>query len=690
MADDDQVYELPPGFTPAVPPALNKPGAVVQGGYPLPAGFTPSETAGERAAGIGRELAQGASLAHGPEAISTARAYLEGGEPGPLLGEEKKALEKYTAAHPKEAAVERLAGGAIPWIALSRVPGGAQAMGLTGSNAAIPVGMGLSAAQGGAEAHGEGQDPVMGALMGAAGGIAAPIAGKVAGATMGRLYDWGRSGLSRLTGGRVGSAAASGPLAGFDPHGIGILAAQLKGDAPDIAKRAAELGPEGMLFEFSPSLKGVAQGVAAMPGPGKAPIETALRDRANKLPANIESALDQSIGPYTDIHAQTKQMEAARSAAAGPLYDAFHATKVFPTQPLKDVMPVINSEGLAADAKRIANIDSANTGKPVQFDENFFTTGNQKNFPTASSWDYIKRAIDGRIEKSYNELGKPTTDTYLLTKLRDKIVDAIDNHPDPAVAGVWQQARQAWGEPTRVMNAMREGQDWQKLDREEIPDLLARLQKTPGALEGFRQGMRKDVGDTVDQALKINPIEGGTARGIPAALNQFMSKANQDKLNLLLGGQHQPLVDVANRGDVFRTSFEDVLRNSQTAPRAEGVKAVTPDPQDLFISQLKHGHMAYSPHVTPQAFLIPRSMVRGAEEAQKQRFAAMRGEIAPALVSQGQQAQDFANALQNYSPPGRQLAAPSLNYVTNLLARSGWPSRLPANLSKNPTVPPTP
>ena len=44
------------------------------------------------------------------------------------------------------------------------------------------------------------------------------------------------------------------------------------------------------------------------------------------------------------------------------------------------------------------------------------------------------------------------------TELSNKLTTAIDNHPDPKVAGVWKAARQAFQDPTRVDEAVDIGQ----------------------------------------------------------------------------------------------------------------------------------------------------------------------------------------------------------------------------------------
>ena len=43
------------------------------------------------------------------------------------------------------------------------------------------------------------------------------------------------------------------------------------------------------------------------------------------------------------------------------------------------------------------------------------------------------------------------------TQLKNDLVGALDNHPDPNVAGVWQAARRAWQEPTELLESQNLG-----------------------------------------------------------------------------------------------------------------------------------------------------------------------------------------------------------------------------------------
>ena len=88
--------------------------------------------------------------------------------------------------------------------------------------------------------------------------------------------------------------------------------------------------------------------------------------------------------------------------------------------------------------------------------QNFFTPGERKQWPTAEAWDYVKQAIDGRIRAAMptaTSNGSPN-EVRIYTGLKNRLVDAIDNRPDDRVAGVWQAARQSWANPTDIMIAL--------------------------------------------------------------------------------------------------------------------------------------------------------------------------------------------------------------------------------------------
>ena len=141
------------------------------------------------------------------------------------------------------------------------------------------TGMGQFARTAGQMAPGAAMGP--GGLIPKAAGWAGATLGSELGGQMtgGEWYEpYVRSGLAILGGGAAmkGADFATTPV----PHGqTRTSAALLRNAAPDDLTAFRKLGPEGMTMDASPSMTGLAQGVAVAPGKQKDAIVSALTGR---------------------------------------------------------------------------------------------------------------------------------------------------------------------------------------------------------------------------------------------------------------------------------------------------------------------------------------------------------------------------------------------------------------------------
>ena len=251
----------------------------------------------------------------------------------------------------------------------------------------------------------------------------------------------------------------------------------------------------------------------------------------------------------------TKDAKAARSAAADPLYDAWRNTPVPPTPELNGLQPRLNAAGVAGSAYQKMGIE----GVPGY--QNWFTrdaegnlTMNAAQSPTAQTWDYMKRGLNSKISTA--KVSGDADSVRMLTGLKSDLIGALDNHPDPNVAGVWQQARQAWADPTTIMNARDMGYEaftkGQRVDqmRQDFPGL-----SQPEKL-AYAQGARGAVADLMD----------GSVRGDTNARNMFLAPANQQKLALMAGPQRaQQLTNSLNQEATLKDQSKAVIGGPRTA-----------------------------------------------------------------------------------------------------------------------------
>ncbi len=613
------------------------------------------------------------------------------GEPGETVSQRyeknlpirEQQTAKFEEEHPFTAPALQMAGGAGALYPLSRAETGARLLGAAGdvglamsSLGSAVTGAGMSSA----DAAIKGQDPMMAAAFGAGLGAPIPAMSRVMGAKGGEAYDAVANTAKRAMG--KAPAGANPILAGVDPRALKWANYAAQADQltdPAITARAKELGPEGMLLEHGRNLSALGDILNAKPGVGKNIIGGALDERARKLPDVVESVLDAKLTPRLitykgkgmNLAEYDRALSADRANAADPLYKAFHSTRVPPTPEIEALLPRLRVAGVVRKAVETAGM----RGDP--YDEAFFTPSaaassspgalGTANYPTAASWDIMKQALDKKIEASFTPLGKPTGDTRDLMSIKNALVDAIDNHPDPAVAGVWKRARAAWASPSEMKSALQLGRDWRNEDWDELPYTLSKL--SGPAKVAYQHGVRRDLADIVDDTLSFNPIAGGTLKGGSRVVQELLNTANKKRLDTIIGPSNaNDIFQEMARQDVFNNTRNRVLGNSATAARQAMEKYVEPNPEDLLVTRLRH---LYSPHVTP-GVLIPRSIQKGAEARQMADFEASRNALSPLMIKQGSAAEDFAKALRGYTPPS-QVAPEAISYYTNLLMHGAQP-----------------
>lgn len=510
----------------------------------------------------------------------------------------KRADQFFAQTHPVGSKIAQATGTVGSMVPFGMTALGSRALGMTGTSlgSRIYQGMGGGGAIAGLDATLRGDDlEGIGkqTLFGAAGGAVGPIAGDAvargASSLLNRAYP------------------RPGPLGDVNRVGREMLSGAIEGETPaSIAAARARMGQAGYLADLNPAMTDLAGGIADTPGPGKAIVREAFRQRATQTPDRIENALTTSFGPRTNVLDTMRSMRAARSAQADPLYDAWRDTQVHPTPELKALMPRLE----AADVISLARSKAAKEGLP--FDQSFFTPGPQKAYPTAQSWDYVKRGLDSKIATA--QRAGDNDEVRVLSGIRGDLIHAIDNHPNPDVAGVWQQARQVYAHHSSLMDQLELGQHTfsNNYRAEDLADELRGLSKPElqARIQGARDAVEKVLGDTV--------------RGDTNARNMLLARNSQDKLRLMLGNRADPLLHSLESEAYLRGQTENVIGGSQTAPKTARINALQPPPAGQ-----------WNPSITSPLSLIPPSWIDA---------------IRPSTILEGSRADRYAGALRQMAP----------------------------------------
>jgi hypothetical protein len=515
--------------------------------------------------------------------------------------------------------------------------------------------------------------------------IATGLGGAIGGGVSQGLGYWGGKAASAIAdaGGWAGNTlrllaggAPTAPvLSGRDPMAVNRLAraAQASRLTPQmIDQRLAELGPEGTVADLAPEFGSLAGTTARMPGEGAGIIYDAYNIRADEARGRIENAVTQTMGPRRNLRADLDARNAARDAAADPLYKAFRDTPIEPSPAIDALMTRLKYTGAINDAGNKMGI----SGEPTV--NNFFVTnpltGEMELQPkavfTPQFFDYMKRSLDDKIGAAYNA-GTPGKARELLGLKRD-MVNTIDK-----VSPVWAQAREAWGTPEGITNAVNEGQ--QLFTRGTRPDDFAEDIKELSGPEAsaMLEGARDAAASTMD----------ATYRGHFNEVNMFQAKANQDKLRTLMQRVYGPdegsartdaLTRAVNAEKDFSEGRSKIIGGSDSARWLATAKTL--ETPESWLNQLGH---EYLPHVTLDMPIKATGLGQRAQEGAEARGEQARAALAPMLMAKGADAGTIAKAALQHVPPGSYVG-PSFQRYVDMLSRNIPPTMFRPHLTVTP------
>jgi Cell Wall Hydrolase len=461
----------------------------------------------------------------------------------------QRAQEIYNQQHPLLSTTGNLLGGALVTGPAAMTNLGGRALGTVGSTlgARFYGGAVGGAGIGGLDALLRGQDPLTGAEVGVAFGAGGPLIAEGVGGVVG-------AGLNAARGGQ-------GPLADVNPIARNWLSTALANETPSsLAAAHARMGSQGFLADLNPAMTELAAGIANRPEPpASSLVGEAYRTRQAAQRGVIEDSLNRNIGNKIDIEDFKNMITENRSAASDPLYNQWRTMQVHPTQSLKDLIPRLEKVGAFDEAEFLSNA----TGRPMN--RNFFTTGQQKDFPTTETWDLVKRGLDSKIEAAYATGNK--TRAAALVGMKHELIDEIGKTP---AGQVWNQARMEFADRSSLLDQIAAGQDAFLGGRSatSADELRAELRTLNGPeLQARLVGLRNAADN----------VMGSTANGDTTLRNKFLAPNNQEKLRLMLGDQRaQTLINTMEQQHYLsgQAQYVNPRAGSATLPRGQAVAAL--------------------------------------------------------------------------------------------------------------------
>lgn len=339
---------------------------------------------------------------------------------------------------------------------------------------------------------------------------------------------------------RSSVGAAGSPtdvLANYSPQTI-TVAKEILADSglnnPHMLEQALEGTSQHHTFaELSLPMQEEAARLYAASGRGegaKNTISQTYLGRAEEEPQRIGAALDRGLGSPQNLADLTKTTELERAKASDPLYKSFRNTVVRPTQEIRDLMttPTMQkamkyANGALADERLPSSQGFART--VTDADGNWIE--DIEHTPTAQAFQYAKEYIDGLIERTMAQPGGGS-EARRYTLLKNQLVNALDNHPDPNVAGVWKAARQAYAEPSELLDAQKFGRKLltNNVDREDLPHLTegwsdAQMERARIGLRGYLESLARSNRSPARVSNKL--------------LDAVLSPGNQEKIRWAIG-----------------------------------------------------------------------------------------------------------------------------------------------------------
>ncbi|WP_139812979.1 hypothetical protein [Ensifer aridi] len=438
-------------------------------------------------------------------------------------------------------------GGTIPMVMAAPAAFGAGSGPLwMRSLASMASGAGIGGTDAAVRAEGDPSAIWDGTMWGGGLGLAGPAVGKAVGTAA-------RKGVDAYRNWQVAQAA------GTRSATVTKLAKAITADGLDDAAlraRLDELGPEPMLADLGPNLRGQAAALANMPGPAQKTVRTALETRHADANTRIGAAVDDTMGSNV-VPSTIDEGIAANQRAVAPLYDeAFQDARAVDTSRIAEGLDsqIVNLRGDAQRAvQRVRSMLNIH--------------GTDVLDPNPGTLFQARQAIDGLLATEQN----PKV-IQALTAVRRQVDDTLAG----SVPGI-KEADAAYAELARQREALQRGQTVLSSGRESPRPLELAREVQEGALPQGTQIGPSAVPLRLSQGARaeIDRILGANANDV-AALNRLIRTEgdwNRARLASLFGDEKAArLMRVLEAEKTFAATRDFATGNSATAGRQQAIQ----------------------------------------------------------------------------------------------------------------------
>lgn len=534
-------------------------------GYNPKTGMVEPQFSKARSAGYG--AADTATMGFGDEmaaGVGTLIDKLPGGRGasyGEVLSEMRGLDTKAEQQNPKSYMGGQVAGAVAQALATRGAglfPNATSVLGKAGAGAAT------GAAYGALHGAGSGDDAmdrirqalIEGSIGGAAGGALSLAGQGISGAYQKGAEYFANKGVARSV--------------GTDPDALRMLGQVMDADGtrgPAGQANMAAAGRDAMLADAGPNARAVLDTAIQRGGPGAIVARDRIAERTARGADDLVNALDTTLGSPQGVTATRTGIREGSAAARGAAYDAAYAAPIDYAQPAAREIEDILSTRVPGSAIKAANDLMKTEGvKSAQILADIADDGSVtfRSLPDVRQLDYITRGLkavadeaDGKgklggttdIGRAYNNLSREIRDR--LKGLVPEYAKALETAADPI------RRSQAVELGSRLLSpAMR---------RDEVAEAVAGMSGAERA--ALAQGVRSQLDDLMANVTRTVQDGDTGAREAIKAIRDLSSRANREKLGLVLGDKAGPLFDEMDR---VAKSFDlraSVAENSKTYAR---------------------------------------------------------------------------------------------------------------------------
>jgi hypothetical protein len=341
------------------------------------------------------------------------------------------------------------------------------------------------------------------------------------------------------------------------------------------------------------------------------------------------------MGPSPDVVAKTNQISNMVDARARPLYEG-----VMNDHPIVDVPASITERPAIAQGMRDAESLARNYGETVN--------GAQ---PSLRYWDYVKKALDSRINGMMRSGGIESLDSAEKADLGGMMSarNALRDHLDEVTGGAYATARAVAANKPQLLEALEQGQSAlnTKLLPEQLKDIHDNMSIPQQSM--LRMGMRREIERVMD-----------TARNDGAAARRILdTNQNREKIATLFG---EPTADAIDRRIAAETRFQEatnkISANSRTQVRGQLVKD-TESPS------------AAMPPVANLTGFATKGIMGALEQMRETGMERTRAALGSMSTTPGHQVPDLVRLLSGYNQAAAANARPPITPLAKTLARVG-------------------